>query len=307
MLDGGSVDPISVTWVANGVDGDPLTFNLQYSPDNGATWEMIEQNLTATSVDVDARNIPRGTRALFRVWASDGINTLSDESDAPSVVPNHVPTVQITQPSQPTVILVGQPVVLRGEAFDIDTGTLPDEQLQWSSNLDGPLGHGGSVTTATLRQGVHTITFQADDGGGGVASATVGVTVVDICKCTQTACDCPPVPDRLIVGPPVLSCSLASRETSATISIRNENRLRTIGWEAATDAAWLELSAHAGQTPDDIILGCKRAGLDPGTYQASIAFTSAGGQSQTVAVEATVAATCGGDCNRHATPRSMKS
>ncbi len=172
-------DTIPVSWTASDLDGDPLTFNMQYSPDNGASWEMVAQNLTQTSIELPAINFVAGAQARLRVWASDGIHTASDESDGPFTVPNHVPMVEITQPAGDVTIAISQTLGLEATAYDVDTGTMPDEQIQWSSDRDGPLGNGAQLSVAALSVGTHTITVRADDGQGGVATDSVRVTVLE--------------------------------------------------------------------------------------------------------------------------------
>jgi hypothetical protein len=174
-----SGNEVVVSWKASDPDGDPLTFNVQYSPDNGATWEMVAQNLTGDSASLDATNFVAGHQGLIRVWASDGIHTASDESDATFTVPNRLPTVTILQPADGTTIFVEQSLNLEADAYDIDTGTMDDTQVQWASSLDGVLGNGAQLTVADLRAGTHQITVRADDGQGGVATASVTVTVRD--------------------------------------------------------------------------------------------------------------------------------
>jgi hypothetical protein len=44
-------------------------------------------------------------------------------------------------------------VWVEGDAYDVDTGTLSAEQLQWSSSIDGPLGMGASLGVSTLSVG----------------------------------------------------------------------------------------------------------------------------------------------------------
>jgi hypothetical protein len=168
---------ITVSWTASDPDGDPLRFNVQYSPDNGATWEMVAQNLTGASVELDAGNIASGAQGLFRVWVSDGIHTASDTSNGTFVVPNRTPTVEILQPAGPLSVPISTTVNLEASAYDVDTGALDGAQVTWTSNLDGALGTGAQLSVASLRVGVHTITVRADDGQGGVATDTVQVTV----------------------------------------------------------------------------------------------------------------------------------
>ncbi len=173
-----SGDTITVSWTASDPDGDPLYFDVQYSPDNGATWEMVDEFIVGhNSLTIDATDIVAGKQALFQVWASDGIHSSSDTVHASFQVPNHPPTVKIVSPGSGTILIAGQTLSLRGSAYDIDAGSLPQNQLQWSSSLNGPLGNGDSVSVANLREGTHTITFTADDGAGGAASAAIQIIV----------------------------------------------------------------------------------------------------------------------------------
>ncbi|MCS7041107.1 MAG: fibronectin type III domain-containing protein, partial [Caldilineales bacterium] len=135
-----SGNEIVVSWNASDPDGDPLTFNVQYSPDNGATWEMVAQNLTGTSATLDATNFVAGSQGRVRVWVSDGINTASDESDGTFVIPNRPPTVRILQPADGTTIFLEQSLNLEADAYDVDMGSLDGAQVQWTSSLDGALG-----------------------------------------------------------------------------------------------------------------------------------------------------------------------
>ena len=189
-LDG---DEITVSWEAADADGDPLSFTVQYSPDNGKSWNVVyssaidEEDLTALgtgaqssnaiSVVVDAGNFVAGDQGLIRVWASDGVNTVSDQSDGTFRIPNRLPTVMILQPVNGTVIFVEQTLNLEADAYDVDTGSLDDTQVEWTSSLNGFLGNGAQLTTSSLSVGTHMITVRADDGQGGVATASVRVIV----------------------------------------------------------------------------------------------------------------------------------
>src|SRR5262249_46636610 len=159
---------VTVSWSASDADGDPLAFDVQYSRDGGANWEMVAQNLLGSSVTLDASNIGRTDEGRFRVLATDGIHTASDDSDASFTVPNRIPSAEIAEPASAVTIAAGQTLSLEGDAYDVDSGTLGGDRLQWSSNRDGMLGIGASLAVSTLSVGVHTITFRADDGEGGV-------------------------------------------------------------------------------------------------------------------------------------------
>ena len=172
-------DEVVLSWAASDPDNDPLTFNVQYSPDNGASWDMVAASLTGTSVTLDVADLRPGAGGLMRVWVSDGLHTASDQSDATFVVPNRPPTLTIVEPVNDTTIYVGQSLGLAANAYDPGVGTMDDEQVQWSSDRDGALGQGAQLTVASLSAGVHLITVTADDGQGGVSTASVTVIVSD--------------------------------------------------------------------------------------------------------------------------------
>jgi hypothetical protein len=173
-----SGNTIPVAWVASDADGDALTFTVQYSADNGATWEAVADNITGTSVEVHAINVVASNQGRFRVWVSDGIHTSSDVSDGPFTVPNAVPEARIIAPADGVVVARGQTVTLRARAYDRDVGTVPSKQIEWLSSIDGSLGSGRSLSVADLSVGAHAITLRVDDGAGGVASDHIDVTVV---------------------------------------------------------------------------------------------------------------------------------
>jgi len=66
-----------LSWTASDADGDPLTFTVLTSPDNGATWVPVAVNLTVTQHAVESAELASGDQTLFRVLASDGLDTAS--------------------------------------------------------------------------------------------------------------------------------------------------------------------------------------------------------------------------------------
>jgi len=277
-------DVITVAWTASDPDGDLLTFNVQYSPDNGASWTMVAQNLSEHNIALDAVNIPSGAAARFRVWVSDGIHTASDESDAPFTVPNRVPSAEITQPAGTVAVAISQTLGLDGRAYDVDTGSMTSSQLQWLSSLDGLLGNGAQLSVAGLREGFHTITFRADDGFGGVATDTVDVIVV------SDPSQLPPRPDALVAGPDPILFDTRMGVTRVRLSIDNQNIANPVVWTAVASASWLGLGVTSGTTPDQMYVTLNEAGLPRGYYTATISLTSPAlpGQSTTVGVAASI-------------------
>jgi hypothetical protein len=203
---------ISVSWEAADPDPDDvLFFKVQYSPDNGKTWEMTTQSITTTSTFVDAFNVVGSDEGLFRVLVSDGIHTSSDVSDAPVVVPNHLPTVEIVHPSQPLMIARGQTVGFEGRAYDSDIGTMDDDQLTWTSHQSGVLGQGSrlSVDTNDWPSGSHIISFTADDGMGGVATEVITIVVEERLADLPPNTGSIPGPGGITPLPPITETSTA--------------------------------------------------------------------------------------------------
>ncbi len=168
-------DTYTITWTANDTDDDSLTYSLLYSPD-GSDWIPIGSIITQTQLVVNAAELAGGSDARVRVLASDGVNTSSDDSDAPFTVMPKGPQVFILSPEVNVDISVGTPLWLQGYAYDLEDGTLGDAALSWSSSLDGDLGMGSEVMR-NLSVGQHIITFSGRDNDNNVATAEIGITV----------------------------------------------------------------------------------------------------------------------------------
>jgi glucose/arabinose dehydrogenase len=91
---------------------------------------------------------------------------------------NTAPTVTITSPANNATFTAGAAVSLQATASDTEDGTLT-AALAWTSDRDGALGTGGSVTVSTLSVGTHIITAAVTDSGGLTGSATRTITVTE--------------------------------------------------------------------------------------------------------------------------------
>ncbi|RLC00423.1 MAG: hypothetical protein DRH90_18510 [Deltaproteobacteria bacterium] len=74
------------------------------------------------------------------------------------------PEVAITSPGDGSGFIEGDPVRFDGTAEDTENGDLATS-LTWTSNLDGPIGAGGSFAINSLSLGTHTITATVTDKG----------------------------------------------------------------------------------------------------------------------------------------------
>jgi hypothetical protein len=171
----GTVHPL--TWEGSDADGDSLKYSVIYSHDGGTSWVLIASDLTNPHYDVDVNSMAGGNDVRFRVVATDGINIGYDETDWPISIPNHLPLVFILNPVNNSSFLPGELVVLQGSVTDMEDGSLPDGDLDWSSNIQGSLGIGPSVPLNTLSKGWHTITLSAMDTFGFSAKAQVVIFI----------------------------------------------------------------------------------------------------------------------------------
>ena len=262
-------DTIHVVWSATDADPeDTLTYEVHFSRDGGANWVVVAENLDEPTAEVDRVNLASTSQGLFRVLATDGINTGSGQSAEPFVVPNVPPMVEIVRPEMGATVAFSQTLTLEGLVYDIDEGTLPDEQITWTSSRDGLLGNGSELALEALSMGQHTITLRADDGMGGVSTDTVRITVV------SSPTELPAPADQLLAGPPSLELWPAQHQPTAVLAVDNANPNKVVRWNAITSAAWITLSASEGETPDDVTVGLDASGLPHGTYSGTITFTS---------------------------------
>ncbi len=168
---------VIVSWSAFDADGDPLTFSLDYSKDGGATWTPLSGQIPSTTIAIDLTQLPGSPQGKFRVWASDGVNTATDETAGTFVVPNKAPQILSVDPISGTTYVVSQTISFEAEAYDPEDGQLPDGNLQWSSDIDGVLGTGALLQLDTLSIGTHTITLTVTDSDNHVTTAATMVIV----------------------------------------------------------------------------------------------------------------------------------
>ncbi len=72
-----------IRWEAGDADDDPVSFLVQYSPDDGRSWQGIALVRPGDPLEasIDVGELIPGHKAIIRVTASDGFNTTVDQSD----------------------------------------------------------------------------------------------------------------------------------------------------------------------------------------------------------------------------------
>ena len=125
-------DTLAISWAANDLNDDALTFYLQYSPDNGTTWHGVAENISDNHIDIDANILGSSSnQGLFRVWATDGVNTANDQSDTTFSV-----TISARPPQlgsvEPSFFTVGDPgtmITVTGTDFNYQS------RIVWNGSL----------------------------------------------------------------------------------------------------------------------------------------------------------------------------
>ena len=121
----------TVRWTAADKDGDPLTFALLYSRDNGSSWVPLTTGLTGASFSLDTGALAGGSQSLVKVRASDGFHTAEDVSDATFSVPRRPPLATISLPAEGVIYAPTDMLTLLGQGHDPEDGILPDAALTW--------------------------------------------------------------------------------------------------------------------------------------------------------------------------------
>jgi Flp pilus assembly protein TadG len=138
------------------------------------TWNDSLNGLLYTGGSFSSAGLSTGSHTLT-VSVTDPAGT-DTEIITFSVVADAAPDLQITAPGDGTQVLLNSVVTLSGIATDAIDGNLSGS-IHWSSNLDGALGTGASLSTSTLREGTHSITASVTDSGGHTTTKSITVYV----------------------------------------------------------------------------------------------------------------------------------
>lgn len=172
-------ESFEVAWEANDPDGDRLSYLVQMSRDDGASWVGLAADLEEPRLRFDTRQHPGSRNARFRVFASDGFDTAVSGLARAVALPLHPPEPMVILPATGTRIAGGYSVTFEGVAYDPEDGPLRGGWLTWSSDLQGLLGTGEHlvVNARSLAEGTHRITLTATDSDGESRSSAITLTI----------------------------------------------------------------------------------------------------------------------------------
>jgi len=170
----------TIRWEATDADGDPLTFDILYSSDRGNTWSVIATGINQANSSLwNTEESPGSNRAqaLIRVLATDGVNTVHDDSDSGFSITTKFPKAFIISPTDSDIFYGNEDVILEGFGFDLEDGTLGDGALTWYEG-SGIIGTGRQLTLNNLSHGDHNIILEARDSDGFNSFAPVWFTIL---------------------------------------------------------------------------------------------------------------------------------
>ncbi len=137
------------------------------------SWTSDLDGSLGSGASINTSTLTAGTHVIT-ASVTDGNG--SSDSDNINVTVNTAPTVSITAPANGSIFTPGQSINFTGTASDAEDGDLTDN-IQWSSDLDGNIGSGGSINISTLSAGTHVITASVADSDGSSDSDNISVTV----------------------------------------------------------------------------------------------------------------------------------
>lgn len=261
----------TVTWSAVDEDDDSLAYVVQYTTDDGINWNTVAIDFTETELDLDLSLVSNTEIGKVRVLASDGFLTSQDESDGVFTVATEKPVYVDIFDSDGATFSGGQTVILDGEAYT-NSGSLPEDSLVWSSDLDGELAVGEqlAINAQELSEGTHRITLTAHDDEMQSGSDTITIHIYRDFS-------------SLSVDIESLNFSAKQGDVRTAEQVIEIEHLgsHSIKWSATADQKWIQLIAVQGngtrvesETPSDLVVFVDPKGLSAGTYTGTITITS---------------------------------
>jgi predicted CXXCH cytochrome family protein len=163
-----TIAPTSVTlnWLDSPNDAGYIILNST----NGADYTFVAQ-VPADTVTYNASGLTAGTSYAWRVHA---INPRA----VSSAIQGSIPVVTITSPADLSTFLQTDAITFTATATDAIEGNLA-ANVDWTSDIDGALGTGGTLNKTGMSLGQHTITATVANAQGLNATATITITITD--------------------------------------------------------------------------------------------------------------------------------
>ena len=185
----GSPPAVTITAPADGATvfttgGAPPVASVSFT--GGAT-DSIDGDLSASIVWTSSIDGSLGTGSSITASLGVGLHTITAAvTDSEGITsqaqialrvrtPNVAPVVSITTPPSGASSPAGTPLTIAGAANDDFDGDI-SAQIQWTSDVDGALGTGATISV-TLSEGPQILTASATDSDGATSDAQVAITI----------------------------------------------------------------------------------------------------------------------------------
>jgi hypothetical protein len=154
---------LSADWVGADPDQDPLSYTIQFSTDDGGSWETLQVGYPDLAFATNTRLLAGGDRCRLRVVVSDGFNASLAES-APFRLPRHAPDVVIAGLREGAVLPFGTVPSVTAIGYDAEDGSLDPARLRWElTGSESRAGNGSPLSLRDLPPGSYQIDVTGTD------------------------------------------------------------------------------------------------------------------------------------------------
>lgn len=158
---------------ASDIEDGPLT-------DTSVTWSSNRDGTIGTGTQFTRSGLSIGVHNIT-VRAQDSQGAANTDLVTITITPlgaaNNAPVVTIVQPADNAILTQGSAIAFQGTVTDQEDGTIRSTYWQWSSDRDGYLGSGTSLTKTNLSSGKHIITLKAVDSGRKEGSHSITIFI----------------------------------------------------------------------------------------------------------------------------------
>ncbi len=221
----------------NNSGGNPTT--LTVSEDNGgfsaiATFSVANNGWNNFNEHEATVNFTNAGIQRLRFDFAGGMN-ITEFEFLPSST-NDTPVVTILTPSNNIALTTGISLDFSATAIDTEDGDL-SSTIEWSSDLDGNLGTGNTLSATLSSIGVHTITASVTDGDPTIPQTGTAILTLTVTE-TDPACD---VRFRVNAGGPTLLANSGNFEEDQAVAANDAGSSASPG----TPSSYVDLTAPA--------------------------------------------------------------
>jgi GEVED domain/Bacterial Ig domain len=182
----GSPPTLNITGPANGttvLQGVPVTFEATaYDAEDGPLdaaiqWTSNKNGPIGSGGTFSTSALSVGSHVITAIVKDSSGNTVAKTiSLAVKPTTNTPPTITVLAPTEGATFVKGTAITFQAIASDAEDGDRT-ATIQWTSNINGLIGTGGSFSTSALSVGAHQIIATAYDTAGGSGSYLVNIVV----------------------------------------------------------------------------------------------------------------------------------